>query len=288
VGCRPARRPLPAHWPARAQLVGVNNGSCSQHPGRTRPECAGLATLRLMALDTAPRTRRDRGAGDRPVRGVGEVPGDRGTLTRGRPADVVTPRSLGRARSTLRATLRVAPAAPPSRTAYGGLRSLIPRPVRQLSVGASRVASSRPDQDPSALRALRCGSSLGPVVPRRRSRPLSRALCRTGRGNGWQNTRSIVPPVPVSAPYPEGPDGHHQRHNQQRDGEHGQSPGQHQRGQVGSSSARRSGRRRAVRTAALHDQIGEQVAQLIADPQWRAMLDAAMKASTPTARATSC
>lgn len=59
-----------------------------------------------------------------------------------------------------------------------------PRPVRQLSVGASRAVSSRPDQDPSALRALRCGSSLGPVVPRRRSWPLSRALRRTGRGNG--------------------------------------------------------------------------------------------------------
>jgi hypothetical protein len=81
---------------------------------------------------------------------------------------------------------------------------LNPGPVRQLSVGASRAASSRPDQDPSALRALRCGSSLRPVVPRRRSRPLGRALCRTGRGNGWQDTCSASPPVPVSAPGPGG------------------------------------------------------------------------------------
>src|SRR5688572_13878158 len=119
-------------------------------------------------------------------------------------ADVVASRSLGLARSTLRATLRVAPAAPSSRSACGGLRLLVPRPVRQLSVGASRAASSRPDQDPSALRALRCGSSLGPVVPRRCSGPLSRALCRTGRGNGWQDICSVVPPVPASAPVPGG------------------------------------------------------------------------------------
>ncbi len=63
--------------------------------------------------------------------------------------DVVVPRSMGHARSTLRATLRVAPAAPSSRSACGGLSLLVPRPVRQLSVGASRAASSRPDQDPS-------------------------------------------------------------------------------------------------------------------------------------------
>ena len=34
---------------------------------------------------------------------------------------------------------------------------------------------------------------------------------------------------------------------------------------------------RAARIAALHEQIGERVEQLIADPQWRAMLDAAAK-----------
>ena len=151
-----------------------------------------------------PEARRDRGARDRSARGPRDVSGDRGSLTGGRAVDVVAPRPLGRARSTLRATLRVAPAAPSSRSACGGLRLLVPRPVRQLSVGASRAVSSRPDQDPSALRALRCGSSLGPVVPRRRSRPLSRALCRTGRGNGWQDTCSVVPPVPASAPVPGG------------------------------------------------------------------------------------
>jgi hypothetical protein len=112
-------------------------------------------------------------------------------MTVGLAAEIVAPRSAGRARSTLRATLRVAPAAPSSRSACSGLYLLVPRPVRQLSVEASRAGSSRPDQDPSALRALRCGSSLGPVVPRRRSRPLSGALCRTGRGNGWQGTERI-------------------------------------------------------------------------------------------------
>ncbi|CCG05693.1 protein of unknown function [Blastococcus saxobsidens DD2] len=159
---------------------------------------------RLMALDTAPGARRDRGARDWSARGLRDVSGHRNSPAGGDAVDVVVPQTLGRARGTLRATLRVAPAAPSSRSACGGLCMLIPRPVRQLSVGASRAVSSRPDQDPSALRALRCGSSLGPVVPRRRSRPLSRALCRTGRGNGWQNTRSAVPPVPVSAPAPGG------------------------------------------------------------------------------------
>jgi hypothetical protein len=118
-----------------------------------------------MARDTAPRARRDRGACDRSGRGRRDVSGDQGSMTGGRAADVVAPRSVGKGTSTLRATLRVAPAAPASRSAFGGLRLLIPRPVRQLSVGASRAVSSRPDQDPSALRALRCGSSLGPVVP---------------------------------------------------------------------------------------------------------------------------
>ncbi len=37
---------------------------------------------------------------------------------------------------------------------------------------------------------------------------------------------------------------------------------------------------RAARIAALHEQIGEQVEQLTADPQWRAMLDAAAKFHT--------
>ncbi|MCF6509542.1 ImmA/IrrE family metallo-endopeptidase [Blastococcus sp. MG754426] len=37
---------------------------------------------------------------------------------------------------------------------------------------------------------------------------------------------------------------------------------------------------RAAKIAALHDQIGEQVEQLTADPQWRAMLDAAAKFHT--------
>ena len=37
---------------------------------------------------------------------------------------------------------------------------------------------------------------------------------------------------------------------------------------------------RAAKIAALHEQIGEQVEQLTADPQWRAMLDAAAKFHT--------
>ena len=37
---------------------------------------------------------------------------------------------------------------------------------------------------------------------------------------------------------------------------------------------------RAAKIAALHEQIGEQVEALIADPQWRAMLDAAAKFHT--------
>ena len=37
---------------------------------------------------------------------------------------------------------------------------------------------------------------------------------------------------------------------------------------------------RAAKIAALHDQIGEQVEQLTADPLWQAMLDAAAKFHT--------
>ena len=37
---------------------------------------------------------------------------------------------------------------------------------------------------------------------------------------------------------------------------------------------------RAARIFALHEQIGEQVEQLTADPRWRAMLDAAAKFHT--------
>jgi hypothetical protein len=44
---------------------------------------------------------------------------------------------------------------------------------------------------------------------------------------------------------------------------------------------------RATKIDALHEQISERVEQLTADPQWRAMLDAA-GSSTPTAWATSC
>src|SRR3954449_818416 len=118
-----------------------------------------------MALDTALEARRAGRGSDRSARGVRDVAVDRGSLTGERADIVVALRPVGRVRSTLRATLRVAPAAPSSTSACGGLCWLVPRPVRQLSVGASRAVSSRPDQDPSALRALRCGSNLGPVVP---------------------------------------------------------------------------------------------------------------------------
>src|SRR4051794_23827583 len=157
-----------------------------------------------MARDTAPRARQDRGAVLGPLRGRRAASGAQGSSTGGRAADVVAPRSRGLARSALRATLRLAPAAPSSRSACGGLSLLVPRPVRQLSVGASRAASSRPDQDPSALRALRCGSSLGQVVPRRRFRPLGGALCGGGGGKGWQDPCPVVPPVPGPGQAPRG------------------------------------------------------------------------------------
>jgi hypothetical protein len=64
-------------------------------------------------------------------------------------------------------------------------------------------------------------------------------------------------------------------------------------GRGGTGKGRRSGRRqpspaqreaadaaRAAKIAALHDQISEQVEQLTADPQWRAMLDAAARFHT--------
>lgn len=201
--CPPVSRCRREHWGASAQSASVDDGSCPQHPNRRPWTSAELATLDPWR-DIASGVRRDGG----PVTGPpGASATCRVTGTRypvSVPPTSSPPRPVRWARSTLRATLRVAPAAPSSRSACGGLRFLVPRPVRQLSVGASRAVSSRPDQDPSALRALRCGSSLGPVVPRRRSRPLSRALCRTGRGNGWRNTCSAVPPVPVSAPVPGG------------------------------------------------------------------------------------
>src|SRR4051794_11224580 len=157
-----------------------------------------------MALDTALGARRAGRGSDRSARGVRDVAVDRGSLTGERADIVVALRPVGRGRSTPPAPLRVAPPPPSSGPAGGGLSLLAPRPVRQLSVGAPRAVPPRPDQDPPALRALRCGSSLGPVAPRRCSRPLSRALCRTGRGNGWQETCSVVPPVPASAPVPGG------------------------------------------------------------------------------------
>lgn len=199
-----SRRGRPPAWgrscatgPCGQQLLSTKSGptpSLERRPGHARP----------MAFHDALRARRDRAARYWFGRAAREVSRARGARSGERAVDVITPGPPGRARSTLRATLRVAPAAPSSRSASGGLCLLVPRPVRQLSVGASRAVSSRPDQDPSALRALRCGSTLGPVVPRRRSRPLSRALCRTGRGNGWQDTCSAVPPVPASAPVPGG------------------------------------------------------------------------------------
>src|SRR5215211_4281509 len=102
-----------------------------------------------MALDTALEARRDGGARDRFARAPREVSRDRGSLTGGVADIVVAPRALGRATSPLRATLRVASAAPSSGSACGGLSWFVPRPVRQLSVGASRAVSSRPVQDPS-------------------------------------------------------------------------------------------------------------------------------------------
>src|SRR5687768_8466097 len=81
-----------------------------------------------MARDTAPRARQDCGACDWSVGGLRDVPGVRGALTRGSAADIVAPRPLGRARSTLRATLPVAPTAPSSGSACGGLSLLVPDP----------------------------------------------------------------------------------------------------------------------------------------------------------------
>ncbi len=73
-----------------------------------------------MTFDTAPRAGRNRRAGDRSARAARDVSGE-DTLTSGVAVDGVGPRSVGRAGGTLRATLRVAPAAPSSRSACGGL-----------------------------------------------------------------------------------------------------------------------------------------------------------------------
>jgi hypothetical protein len=97
-------------------------------------------------------------------------------------------------------------------------------------------------------------------------------------------------PLPKSLPYrcrlqfPEGPDDRHHHHSQQR-GQRLEQQSDRQGKQKPATAAesgapRGSRRRRAARIAALHEQIGEHLEALTADPQWRAMLDAAVRFHT--------
>jgi hypothetical protein len=56
--------------------------------------------------------------------------------------------------------------------------------------------------------------------------------------------------------------------------------GRSRRPQLNPAQREAAGAARAAKIAALHEQIGERVEQLTADPQWRAMLDAAAKFHT--------
>lgn len=167
----------------------------------------------VAALAAELRARRDRAARYWFGRAAREVSRDRGARSGERAVDVVTPGPPGRARSTLRAALRAAPAAPSSRSACGGLCLLVPRPVRQLSVGASRAVSSRPDQDPSAL-----GRSAAEAVLVRSSPPSLPAPEQSSAPDGpgeWVAGH----PGPQSLPYRcrlqfrEGPQGQHRHHD---------------------------------------------------------------------------
>src|SRR5215210_4170389 len=120
-----------------------------------------------MALDTALGARRDRGARDRSARDFRDVSGDRGSVSGGHAADVVAPRPLGQATSTLRATLRVAPAAPSSRSASGGLSLLVPptRPAVQRRGLPRRLLPTGPRSFRPSGAALRKQSWSGRPPP---------------------------------------------------------------------------------------------------------------------------
>ncbi|WP_246066060.1 hypothetical protein [Geodermatophilus aquaeductus] len=87
-------------------------------------------------------------------------------------------------------------------------------------------------------------------------------------------------PVPQFLPYRcrpqfrEGPDDQHHSQGQQSDRQGSRRP------QLSPAQREAADGARAARIAALHEQIGERVEQLTADPQWRAMLDAAAKFHT--------
>ena len=56
--------------------------------------------------------------------------------------------------------------------------------------------------------------------------------------------------------------------------------GKGRRARLGAAQREAADAARAAKIAALHEQIGEQVEALTADPQWRAMLHAAAKIHT--------
>ena len=89
-------------------------------------------------------------------------------------------------------------------------------------------------------------------------------------------------PIRCRLQFREGPDDHDQQHhNQQRGKRHEQQSDR--QGKPDPATTAESAQReeadaaRAAKIAALHDQISERVEQLTADPQWRAMHDAAAK-----------
>jgi hypothetical protein len=92
-------------------------------------------------------------------------------------------------------------------------------------------------------------------------------------------------PVPWFLPYRfrlqfrEGPDDQHQHHSQQHEQPSDRRGGRSRRS-LSPAQREQADAARAARIAALYEQIGEQVEALTADPQWRAMLDAAAKFHT--------
>ncbi len=233
----------------------VDNGCCPQHRDGHLRAGGDAAHARLMSLHTA----HEPGGGtrDRSARAFCDVSGYQASLVVGVAGIVVPPRPLGRAQEH-----------PSGHAARGAGCAVVTVRLRRavLAGPPTRPAAQRrglprrllrPDQDPSALRALRCGSNLGPVVPRAFPAPEQSSLPDgPGEWVAGHRFRSSLP-YRRRLPFREGPDDQRHHHSQGQQSDRREKPGT----AAEPRAARGSRCRQGGEDRRLAEQIGERAEQ---------------------------
>src|SRR4051794_11233983 len=226
-----------------------------------------------MARDTAPRARQDRGACDRSVTGPARRVGcsrlkhrwARRRCRRSAAGGAGQERPSGHAargagcavvKVRLRRAVLAGPPTHPAAQRRGLPRRLLPTGPRSFRPsGAALRKQSWSGRPPPPLPAPERSS-----VPDRPGEWVAGHLFRSPSRTGFGSSSGRVQMTSSSTT--------------------SRRTGKGKRANLGAAQVEAAGAARAAKIAALHEQIGQQVEQLTADPQWRAMLEAAAKFHT--------